>query len=250
MLRGCQRCACPRGAGVMSQRARGRDGSGWPCPRARSLGRSEGGGHRPPRPARRDRSRRNRRGCHSSLGMLTPDRLRTSSQPGPVRSMTRIRPPGSGKPRAHRPGKPGKLKGLRRVRANPAAIWMTRRPAASGPPRLRVVWCRGRGSRPEQYVPPCYPAHPGEDACVASQPGQPGAEPGTARRGPAIEGVIAVAGAAGSGTASARRAGGRLLSAPAWSLRRSGAGCGCSRAGRRPWAGCSRRWYRRCHGRG
>jgi hypothetical protein len=43
--------------------------------------------------------------------------------------------------------------------------------------------------------------------------------------------------------------GGRLVPAPAWSLRRSGAGCGCSRAGRRPWAGCSRRWwYRRAMG--
>jgi RNA polymerase primary sigma factor len=46
----------------------------------------------------------------------------------------------------------------------------------------------------------------GEDACVASQPGQPGAEPTAARRGPAIEKVIAVAGAAGSWTASARNA--------------------------------------------
>jgi len=41
---------------------------------------------------------------------------------------------------------------------------------------------------------------------VASQPGQPGVEPRTARCGPAIEGMIAVAGAPGSGTASARGA--------------------------------------------
>ena len=32
---------------------------------------------------------------------------------------------------------------------------------------------------------------------VSSQPGQPGTEPGTARCGPAIEGLLAVAGAAG-----------------------------------------------------
>jgi RNA polymerase primary sigma factor len=38
------------------------------------------------------------------------------------------------------------------------------------------------------------------------QPGQPGVEPGLARCGPAIGGVIAVAGAAGSGAASAGRA--------------------------------------------
>jgi RNA polymerase primary sigma factor len=38
------------------------------------------------------------------------------------------------------------------------------------------------------------------------QPGQPGAEPGSARYGPAIGRVIAVAGAAGSGAASAGRA--------------------------------------------
>jgi len=41
---------------------------------------------------------------------------------------------------------------------------------------------------------------------VASQPGKPGVEPGMARCGPAIGRVIAVAGAAGSGTASARLA--------------------------------------------
>src|SRR5262249_60944868 len=47
---------------------------------------------------------------------------------------------------------------------------------------------------------------PGEDARVASQPGQPCAEPTAARCGPAIEGMIAVAGAPSSETASARRA--------------------------------------------
>jgi hypothetical protein len=31
--------------------------------------------------------------------------------------------------------------------------------------------------------------------------------------------------------------------AGAWSLRRSRAGCGCSRAGRRARAGCGRRWW-------
>ncbi len=128
--------------------------------------------------------------------------------------------PGPGKPRAHQSGRPGKLKGLRRVRAHPAAIWMTwRRAASESPPAPRsVVWgdeaaapdfllcclpAAGRQRGFQQDVPPCYPAYPGEDACVTSQPG---AEPGTARCGPAIGRVIAVAGAAGSGTASARRA--------------------------------------------
>jgi hypothetical protein len=50
------------------------------------------------------------------------------------------------------------------------------------------------------------PAYSGEDACVASQPGQPGVEPAGARFGPAIKEVIAVEGAAGSGTASAKNA--------------------------------------------
>src|SRR5262245_5544022 len=50
------------------------------------------------------------------------------------------------------------------------------------------------------------PAYLGGDARVASPPGQPGVEPGTACCAPAIGGVIALAGAAGSGTASAGRA--------------------------------------------
>jgi len=123
------------------QPARGRDGSGWPCPRAGPWAAARAPGTDPSRPARRDRSRRNRRSCHSSLGMLTPDRKRTSSQPDPARSMTRIRQPDSGKPRAHQSGKPGKL-GVRRVLANPAAIWMTWRLTASEPPPTprSVAW--------------------------------------------------------------------------------------------------------------
>lgn len=112
-----------------------------------------------------------------------------------------------------------RIVGLRPVRANPAGTWMTWRLAASEPPRVRVVW-GGRGSRCDflscclraagrqrglqRDVPPWCPAYSGEDARVACQPGQPGAEP--ARRcGPAIEGVIALAGAAGSGAAAAGR---------------------------------------------
>jgi hypothetical protein len=124
---------------AVSLPARRRDGR--PCPRPRWIrlaspagrGRSEGAGHWPPRPARRDRSRRSRRGCHSSPGMLTRSNT-TSSQSGPARSMTRIRDPTPGTPgHIKSSGRPGKLKGLRRVRANPAAIWMTWRPAASVP---------------------------------------------------------------------------------------------------------------------
>ena len=61
-------------------------------------------------------------------------------------------------------------------------------------------------ARVQHYVPFCCAAYSGEDACVASQPGQPGVEPGTARFGPAIAGVTVVADAPGSGTASHRRA--------------------------------------------
>src|SRR6266487_6815530 len=66
-----------------------------------------------------------------------------------------------------------------------------------GPGRQRGFW---------QHVPLCCPAYSEEVACVASQPGQPGVDPGAARCGPAIDEVIAVAGAAGSGTASAQGA--------------------------------------------
>jgi hypothetical protein len=62
--------------------------------------------------------------------------------------MTGIRQPGSGKPKAHQSGNPGKLEGLRRVSANPAATWMTWRLTAFEPslaPR-GVVW-GGGGSR-------------------------------------------------------------------------------------------------------
>src|SRR5216684_5156383 len=48
----------------------------------------------------------------------------------------------------------------------------------------------GRQRGFQQYVSLCCPAYPGEDACVTSQPGQPGVEPGTARCGPAIEEVM------------------------------------------------------------
>jgi RNA polymerase primary sigma factor len=40
--------------------------------------------------------------------------------------------------------------------------------------------------------PPCCPGSPGEDARVASQPGQPGVEPGPALRCPAIKVVLAM----------------------------------------------------------
>ena len=177
-----------------------------------------------PQPGRQDRSRRRRRGCHSSPGMLIRSNT-TSSQPDPARSMTRIRDPIPGTPgHIKSSGRPGKLKGLRQVLANPAAIWMTWRPAASVPaptPRS-VVWrqdeaaarifchvwfpAAGRQRGFQQYVPPYCPASPGEDACVASQPGQPARRARPGARRPGDGGVIAVARAAGSGTASARGA--------------------------------------------
>ena len=64
----------------------------------------------------------------------------------------------------------------------------------------------GRQRGFQQYVPPYCPASPGEDACVASQPGQPARRARHGGRRPGDRGVIAVAGAAGFGTASARGA--------------------------------------------
>jgi RNA polymerase primary sigma factor len=52
-------------------------------------------------------------------------------------------------------------------------------------------------ARVQRHVPFCHPAYPGEDAGVASPPGQPGVELTAARCGPAIQEVIAVARAAG-----------------------------------------------------
>ena len=143
MLRGSQRLACPRG------RCDGQPAGAVMDPAGLARGQAPGRPRRgrrvsAPASARRDRSRRNRHGCHSSQGMLTPieDELRASqAQP---RSMTRIRQPGSGQPGAHQSGKPGKLQGLRRVRAHPAVIWLTWRRAASGPSRLPVVRCGAR----------------------------------------------------------------------------------------------------------
>jgi RNA polymerase primary sigma factor len=63
-----------------------------------------------------------------------------------------------------------------------------------------------QGNAGSKHVPFCCAAYSGEDACVASQPGQPGAEPTPARCDPATEEVIAVEGAAGSWTVSAKGA--------------------------------------------
>jgi RNA polymerase primary sigma factor len=59
---------------------------------------------------------------------------------------------------------------------------------------LSSIW---QTARVQRDVPFCHPAYPGEDARVASQPGQPRVEPAASRCGPAIQDVIAVAGAAG-----------------------------------------------------
>src|SRR5215472_9800342 len=109
--------------------------------------------------------------------------------------MTRIRQPDSGKI----PGAQSvwKTPGSTRVRANPAAIWMTRRLTAAelAPTPHSVVGNEatalisvmlspavGRQLAFQRHVPPCCPAYPEEDARVASQPGQPGVDHGTALR--------------------------------------------------------------------
>ena len=197
-------------------------------------------------------------------GHAHPGRIRTSSQPDPARSMTRIRQPDSGIPRAHQSGKPGKLKGLRRVRANPAAIWMTRRLTASEPPPTphSVVW----GDEAAALISVMLSSGSWQTArvsavcsallscifgrgCLCREPARP------ARR-------RARHGALRSGDRGGDRGGrrcrlrdgirptcaGRLLPATTWPLRRGRARRSCSRAGPRARARCRRWWYRRCHG--
>ena len=101
---------------------------------------------------------------------------------------------------------------------------MTWRPAAIEPPRTPPsVVGEGRGSR-SVFSVICVFRHLADSAGFSSMsrflvlhirermpvsrasPASQASSPSTARCGPAIEGVIAVAGAAGSGTASARRA--------------------------------------------
>ncbi len=170
------------------QPARGRDGSGWRCPRAgpwAAAARTPGAG---PRAWRAGIGLGEAGAAVPRRWACSPDRVRASRQPDPARGMIRIRRPDSGKPTAHQivweTG--GTLKGLRLVRANPAAIWMTWRLAASGPP-LTPRSVRGEGEAaglillssclpapgrqrgPWQHVPLYCPAYPGQDACVASQ---------------------------------------------------------------------------------
>ncbi len=112
-----------------------------------------------------------------------------------------------------------RIVGLRPVRANPAGTWMTWRLAASEPPRVRVVW-GGRGSRCDflscclraagrqrglqRDVPPgvlhIREKMPVSRASPASQ--APSPHGAAVRRS---KGLIAVAGAAGSGAAAAGR---------------------------------------------
>jgi hypothetical protein len=176
-------------------------------------------------------------------GHAHPGRIRTSSQPDPARSMTRIRRPDSWRLRAHQSGKPGKLKGLRRVRANPAAIWMTWRLTASEPPpaprsvvrgtRSPLIFCPvASGSRQAARVPAgcsallsCISGR----GCLCREPARRRARHGALRSGDR------------GGDRDGRRCrfrdgirqtcARRLLPATSWSLRRGRARRSCSRAG-------------------
>jgi hypothetical protein len=246
MLSGCQRRGC-RTAGVTACLP----GAAMdPAGRARwqSPGRPQRRRQAPtPRPARRDRSRRNRRGCPSSRA-CSPGRIRASSQPDPARGMIRIRQPDSGNPGTSAWETGGKLKGLRRVRVNPAGIWMTWRPAAPGPSLTAPSVGRGRGSRPDFSVivssgswqtapisavcPALSPRIFGR-GCRCRQPARP-----ASRR--ARLGVLRPGDRRGDRGGSGCRlrdgigqtCAGRPLPATSWSLRRSRAGCRCPRAGR------------------
>jgi hypothetical protein len=137
--------------------------------------------------------------------------------------MTRIRRPDSGKPRVHQIVW-GNRGGSSRVAAGAGKSGSYLDDlAASGPPLtprsvvgegeaaglILLSSCLPAPGRQRgfwQHAPLCCPAYSGQDACVASQPGQPAAGPGAARGGPAIERGDRVAAAAGSRTAAARGA--------------------------------------------
>ena len=224
-------------------------------------------GRRVPAPAsaRRDWSRRNRHGCHSSRGTLTPieDELRASqAQP---RSMTRIRQPGSGKPGGTSVWETGQAPGSAAgagasgsylvdlapssVRAAPAprsVVWGEAAALISSVVSSSGSWQTARVSAGCSALSSCI----SERGCPCREPARP------ARR-------QARHGALRSGDREGDRGGrrcrlrdgirqtcaGHLLPATTWSLPPGRARHDCSRAGPYARARCRRWWCRRCHGR-
>jgi len=264
MLRGSQRLACPRGR-CDGQPARGRDGSGWPCPRAgprAAAARAPGIGTRvgtpgsvPAKPAR----------LSLIAGHAHPDRRRTSSQPGPApehdqNPATRLRQtrgtsvwetgqaPGS----AAGAGASGSyLVDLApsSVRAAPAprsVVWGEAAALISSVVSSSGSWQTARVSAGCSALSSCI----SERGCPCREPARP------ARR-------QARHGALRSGDREGDRGGrrcrlrdgirqtcaGHLLPATTWSLPPGRARHDCSRAGPYARARCRRWWCRRCHGR-
>ena len=87
---------------VSGQPAQGRDGSGWPCPRAdpRAVAARVPGTGPGARHAGTGFGETGAAVTHPR-GRAHPGRIRTSGQLDPARGMTRIQQPGCGKPRAH-----------------------------------------------------------------------------------------------------------------------------------------------------
>jgi hypothetical protein len=138
------------------QPARGRDGSGWPCPRAGPWAAAASAGPG----ARRAGISRGEAGAAVPRRWACSPRSSTGFEPArssPLHDQnpaTRLR---ETQGTSNRLGNRGTLKGLRRVRANPAAIWMTWRLAASGPPLTprNVV---GEGEAAGLILSSCLPA--------------------------------------------------------------------------------------------
>ena len=137
----------------------------------------------------------------------SPDRIRTSSQPDPARSMTGIRQPDSGKPRAHQiVWETGEAQGSAAGAGKSGSYLDDLAPGSvRACPRLRVVWC-GRTRLPLGFsvlfvfrqladsagfsrMFGLVVLHIRERMPVSrASPASQRVEPGTARGGPAIEG--------------------------------------------------------------
>jgi hypothetical protein len=87
-----------------------------------------------------------------------PDRIRTSGQPDPARRVTRIRQPGSGKPRAHQSGKPGDAQPLAADAGQSGSYLDDLAPAASEPPLTRLMWCKEDEAAALIFLSSCLPA--------------------------------------------------------------------------------------------
>ena len=179
-------------------------------------------------------------------GHAHPGRRRTSSQPDPARSMTRIRQPDSGKPRAHQiVWETGEAQGSAAGAGKSGSSVDDLAPdSVRAAPGLRVVWHGGRGSRSDflsysfsgswqaarvsavcSALLSCISGR----GCLCREPARPASASSPARRAAARR---------WRGDRGGRRCrlrngirqtcARRLLPATTWPLRRGRASCGCS----------------------